>query len=143
MRGFTLIELILVVVILLVITGVAAPFFSRFLLQNDTALISDQIAGQLRKAQIYSISGRFNYPWGLYKNGNDLILFAGSNFSSANPRFSETFSLNPNITITGLNEIVFTRPNGIPSTILTITVSSPVNSSKTITVNAQGMVQSL
>lgn len=140
--GFTLIELMLVIVILLIITGVAAPFYSRFLLQNDTALIADQISGQLRKAQIYSISGKFNNSWGLYKDGNTLVLFAGPNFLNRNPRFDETFSLNPNINITGLNEIIFTRPEGIPSTVLNITVSSYLGS-KNITVNSQGMVENL
>lgn len=139
-RGFTLIELLLVIAILLILTVSAAPFYSQFVTQNDLFLTSDQIANQIRKAQTYAVSGRRNSNWGVYYNNNTITLFSGNSYATRTSALDENWSFNPNFSITGFTEIVFSGPIGVGSTNLTILVSY-LGKQKTITVNKQGMVE--
>lgn len=137
--GFTLIELLLVVAIMLTISVLAGAFYSRFLLQNSVANTVDQLVGSLRKAQIYSMTGRQGSSWGVDYSGNTITLYKGTALGQ-NPAFNERFSVNSNVTVFGLSNVYFYKMTGTPSATLTITVSSN-NNTKTITVNSQGMVE--
>lgn len=137
--GFTLIELLLVISIIMVIGTMSVVFFSRFLTQNSVANVSDQLIGQLRKAQIYSMMGRQNGGWGVQFGSNTITLFQGNTYATRNTAFDETFSVNSNISISGFSEIDFTKTTGSPSTTGTYTISGN-DTSKQITINSQGVV---
>lgn len=136
--GFTLIELLLTIVIITVIGSFSVVFFSRFLTQNAVANTQDQLIGQLRKAQLYAMSGKQNGSWGVSIAPGKMTLFQGNTYATRNAAFDETFSVNSNITISGFSEIVFTRMTGLPNTSGTYTVSGS-GSSKQVTVNSQGV----
>lgn len=133
-EGFTLIELLIVVAIILTLLASSGVFYSRFLTQNSVSAVSDQFAGELRKAQIYAMEGRQNTSWGVSYASNTITLFA-----TGNPAFNETFSVNTNITVSGITSVTFARATGIPSATPTITISGSGNT-KTVAVNAQGTV---
>jgi prepilin-type N-terminal cleavage/methylation domain-containing protein len=137
-HGFTLIELVLVVALLLTVAVLSTSFYSRFLVQNDVSNTVDRLVNSLRKAQINSMMGKQNDTWGVSYASKKITLFKGATLG-INPSFNEVFTVNNAITVSGLNEIVFSSPNGTPSTAATITISGN-NSSKTIKVNAQGVV---
>ncbi len=132
--AFTLIEILLVVVIILILVSSSAVFYSRFIFQNAVSNTVDQLVGSFRKAQIYSMTGRQNGVWGVRYAGNTLTLFL-----SGNSAFDERFSVNPQVSLSGLNELTFAKVSGLPSATATITVSAN-NTSKTITVNGEGVV---
>ena len=136
--GFTLIELLVVVGIMTTLAFMSVSFYSRFFLQNAVANTVDQVVGTLRKAQTYSMMGKNDDKWGVNYSASKITLFKGSALG-VNPAFNESFTVNSNVTITGLTETTFARGTGIPSGILSITVSSTNNNSKTITVNSQGV----
>lgn len=131
--------MILVIAVLSIVVAMSAPFYSRFLLQNAVANTTDQLAGSLRKAQTYAMAGKQGSVWSVNYSSNSITLYIGSTFAGHNTAFDETFSVNPNVSITGITDISFVRITGIPNITPTITISSGANS-KTITVNAQGMV---
>jgi prepilin-type N-terminal cleavage/methylation domain-containing protein len=137
--GFTLIELLLVISIVLIIGTFSVVFFSRFLTQNAVANSQDQLITELRKAQIYAMMGRQNGNWGVRFGSNKITLFQGNSYDTRNNAFDETFSQNPNISISGFSEIVFSKATGLPSTVGTYTITGS-DSSKQITVNSQGIV---
>lgn len=138
--GFTLIELILVVAIMLTLSIVTPSFYSRFLLQNSVSNTADQLSGSLRKAQIYSMMSKQGSSWSVNYSLNTITLYKGTSYAGRDTSFDEKFSLNPNITISGLTDISFSRMNGLPTpSISTITISSGENN-KTINVNSQGVV---
>src|SRR6185437_9159266 len=100
--GFTFLELILVVAIMLTITLMSTAFYSRFFAQNAVLVTQDQLAGQLRKAQIYAMMGK-NYTgsnggWGVNINSGKIILYQGTSFTSRNSALDETFFISPNVT---------------------------------------------
>ena len=138
--GFTIIELILVVAIMLTISIMAPVFYSRFLLQNAVANTVDQLTGSLRKAQIYAMMGKQGSEWSVNYSSNTITLYKGISFASRDTSFDEKFSVNSNVALSGITDVSFARFSGlpIPST-SSITVSSG-NNSKNITINSQGTV---
>ena len=138
-KGFTIIELLLVVAIIFIVTSFSAVFYSRFLTQNAVLNTTDQIVGQLQKAQIYAMSGKQNSNWGVSYASPLLILYAGNSYATRNPIFDEKFTVNGNISIAGLLSLTFTRVTGTPSATPVITISGN-NNTKMVTLNSQGMI---
>lgn len=139
--GFTLIELLLTITIVLILGGMTSPFLARFLTQNNVSNVNEQMSGQIRKAQIYSMMSKKNGSWGVTVNNGKIVLFQGSTFNSRDSALDEIFNLSPNIIISGLTEIVFKKVTGLPNTTQTITISGN-GQTKTIIVNSQGIVDS-
>lgn len=139
-KGFTLIELILVVAIMSFIALLSSPFYSRFLLQNAVGNSVDQLSGSLRKAQIYSMMGRKGSSWSVNFSSNTITLYKGNSFAGRDSSFDETFSINPNVIIEGVTDISFAKATGLPTPqTASITIRSGTNN-KTVTVNSQGVV---
>lgn len=138
-RAFTLIELLLVVSIIAVITGFSVSYYSRFVTENAVKNTVDQLAGDLRKAQIYAMTGKKNSNWGVAYGSFALTLYQGSAYSTRNSALDEIFNVNSNISVAGFTDINFARVTGLPNVTATITVSGN-NNTKTITVNTQGVV---
>lgn len=141
MKGFTFIELILVLAIMLIISAMTPTFYSRFILQNAVDNTVDQLTGSLRKAQVYSMMGKQSNSWSVNYSLNTITLYKGTSFPARDPAFDEKFSVNPNVAVTWTTDLSFAKATGLPtpSAGSTITVSSGSNS-KTVTVNSQGVV---
>lgn len=133
-HGFSYLELILVVAIILILAGLSGSFYSRFLTQNSVANIQDQLANQMRKAQIYSMMSRQNNSWGVKFGAGKITLFrTGSN------SFDENFAVNSNVSLSGFTTITFAKVTGLPDSTPTITISGN-NQTKSVTINSQGVV---
>lgn len=141
--GVTLIELLLVVAIILTLSVLSTGFYSRFLRQNAVANAVDGYVGALRKAQIYAMTGKQaawgSTGWGVQYSSNTITVFLGNAYATRNAAFDERFSVNSNVTISGLPEVDFARITGIPNITGTITFSS-TNTIKTIAVNGVGNI---
>lgn len=138
-KGFTFIELLLVISITLIIGSYSAVFFSRFISQNAVSNTQDQLTNQLRKAQLYAMMSKQNSNWGVNFSSNTITLYQGNSFAARNTAFDEVFTVNNSVTVSGLSDTNFARMTGIPNTTSSVTVSG-TGGSKTITVNSQGVV---
>ncbi|MEI6532820.1 MAG: prepilin-type N-terminal cleavage/methylation domain-containing protein [Candidatus Roizmanbacteria bacterium] len=138
-RGFTLLETIITISIVSVISVLVIPFFSRFLIQNALMTSYDTTIVMIRKAYTYSYYGRNGSNWGIYNNGNTLIMYSGNSYLLRTVQYDETVTLQPKITISGLTEVNFTERTGAVGTAITFTVNSPYQS-KTIIINKLGQV---
>jgi Tfp pilus assembly protein FimT len=136
-RGFTLIELFLVMGLMMILFGLSSAYYSRFLMQSTTDNVATQLREDLRKAQIYSMTGRQNTGWGVRYGGNVITLYA-----VGTSNFNETFSVIPSITIAGFTDIRFAKVTGLPSVTPTITISGNTGQQETLTVNSEGVVTS-
>src|SRR3972149_8599529 len=137
-KGFTLIELILVVAIVSFIAVLSSPFYARFLVQNAVDNTTDQLTGSLRKGQVYSMMGKQGSPWSVNFSSNTITLYKGISFASRDTSFDEKFSVNSNVSLSGITDVAFARFTGSPTpSTSSITVSSG-NNSKNITINSQG-----
>lgn len=136
--GFTLIELLLTVSIFLLIGTFSANFYTNFLTQNAVSNTQDQFLGSLRKAQMYAMIGKRGTNWGVHYGSNKITLFSGTSYAARTQAYDENYSVNPNIIVGGVTDIVFTRITGTPNTSGTITITGNSNS-KTMTINIQGV----
>jgi len=138
-RGVTFIELILVLAIMLTISILAPVFSSRFLLQNAVGNTVDQLAGSLRKAQMYSVMSKQGDVWSVHYSPSAITLYKGAAFAGHNSAFDETFSINSNVSISpNPLDVTFFRMTGTLSASMSATISSGTNI-KTVTVNSQGV----
>lgn len=141
-KGFTLIEVILVVAIILIIGTMSSAFYARFILQNGAINTQDQLVQSLRKAQLYAMLSRKSNTsgWGVSYGSNTITVYQGPNYTGRTTSLDETFSVNPSVTVSGLTDINFARISGTPTpSTLTITITNN-NTNRTITVNQMGMV---
>ena len=138
-KGLTVIELLIVVLLISTLGVMSISFYARFLTQNYVDNTTTQLVQSLRKAQVYSMTGRQNGVWGVNYSSSKITLFQGDSFVTRNTAFDESFTVSSNITISNFTDITFARITGIPSASGTTTISGN-NSSKIITVNSQGVV---
>lgn len=135
-KGITIIELLIVILLISTLGVMSVSFYSRFLTQNAVDNATTRLVNSLRKAQIYSMSGRQNGVWGVkYTTSPKEITL----YLTGNSAFDESFTVSSNITVGNFTDISFARVTGTSSASSTITISGN-NNSKTITINNQGVV---
>lgn len=139
MRGLTIIELLLVLGIMMVLGGMAAVVYGRFINQNALSNVTDQLVGSLRKAQMYAASGRENNSWGVYFGSQKITMFAGADYLTRVAAFDEVYEVPTTVRLSGMSQIVFGRPAGVPGSTATVVIESN-GSQKTVRVNELGVV---
>lgn len=140
MKGFTVIELILVIALVGILTGVASPFLSSFILRDNWHVATDRVLSQMHKAQSYAMEGKSisgNDTWGVCITGNIYRMFNGS---CASPNVKDDYDIPNGVTIGGLTTITFGNLRGEPSAPGTVTITTSLGSSS-ITLNAVGMIE--
>lgn len=138
-RGFTLIELVLVMTLVAAIVGISTPFLisyqRRNMLRTDTIMVQELI----RRAQGLAENSVANSNWGVYFNGQNVIIYKGDNYLGRDPAFDETSTLSDATSVSGNLEYNFDVLTGdtvnAGSTILTVD-----NNSKEIFVNEKGLI---
>ena len=138
--GFTLVELLLSLAVLGIVATISIPVYQSFQTKNDLDLAANTVVQSLRRAQILSQSGESASGWGVFIQPGSLVVFQGSSYSTRNSIFDETTNIPSNIVPSGLIEIVFSPLWGEVATVGSTTLASPGNSSKTISVNSQGVI---
>jgi prepilin-type N-terminal cleavage/methylation domain-containing protein len=138
--GFTLIEVLLSVSIIGMLAGISLPVYESFIRRNDLDLASQQLAATLRRAENYARSVKQDSAWSVEIQGSGVTLFQGTNFATRNTVYDESFSIPASITPSGLTEVQFAKFTAFPNTTGSITLSSTTNSTRTVTLNAKGMV---
>lgn len=139
-RGFTLIELLLSVTILSLLVGLSLPVYESFVRRNDLDLTTQGIVSMIRRAQTYARGVDEDSVWGVRFQSSDVSLFKGTSYMTRDVNFDEILPLPSSVTISGTSEISFGKLNGLPSQSATVTLGSSTNDIRTVTVNAEGMV---
>lgn len=139
-KGFTLLEVLLSVAIISLLMGLSLPVYESFVRRNDLDLATQQLVATLRRAEAYARGINRDAVWSVRIQPSSVTLFQGTDFAARNVAYDETFTLSGSITPSGLSEIQFAKWSATPNTTGTITLNSSVNSTRTVTVNAKGMV---
>lgn len=134
--GFSLIELLIVVSLIITIGAMSAPFASGFLIRAYQETTVNTVISSLHRAESLSLDGKGTSSWGICKTGSIVRVYQGS---CASPTIKEDSSISTNVTITGLSDVTFSRVNGEPSSTLSIAISSGAGT-KNITLNTLGVV---
>lgn len=137
-KGFSLIEMLLVISITAIIGATTIPVASNFLARNHLKNKTNEVISSLRTAQINALSGKEDSQWGVNISTTQITLYKGSSYAGRDSAFDQSFNIPSIISITQA-EVVFDKLTGNPDTTATITISSDIGSN-TVTVNEVGTV---
>lgn len=149
-RGITLIEIMMVIGILSIIATFSLSTnlddFHRYSFRDDR----DLIIGSLQKTRSRAINNIClgvcldGESHGVHFESGKLIVFQGTNFSTRNTSLDETFPLNPNINLTGVNEVVFSQLSGdattTPINVWHLHMTNNMQNDSTININDEGQI---
>lgn len=112
MKGFTLIEILLVIAIVLTVGFFSAAFATRLIPQMAVRDAQAQLKSVLRKAEAYSFSGRGKADWGVHYDNSVITLFRGNSYAQRDPAFDEQTQVHEKVSVANFSEVVFARPGG-------------------------------
>lgn len=139
MRGFTIIEVILVIAVAGVILTLTTPLIMPIIDRGQLTGSTNQIVKSLRTAQQYAQGVKNDSPWGVYLTANTMTIFAGISYATRNAALDVSTSISPPINITSGAEIVFNKLTGAPTSQTTTTIVYK-NQTQIITTNAIGNI---
>lgn len=130
--GFTLIEMMIVLFIILVFLGMSLPFFQNFSTSSGLKTAEREIGTVLRTARSYAISQNSNFN-AVFNTGVTPNTYRITN-SSGNTQ-DKTYQLPSGVTFAATTTITFTSNGGLTSGSATsVTINSAKGGSKQITV---------
>ena len=138
MRGFTLMETLLSIGVLLLIAALTMPVGVNFYQRQTVDEAAENLAANLRQARSQAVAGLDDDSYGLYLNNSGYTLFKGANYYDRMAADDVVITLDPGLKLTGTTEVVFDKMTG--SSQPADYMVSAGNISSTIHVNAQGVV---
>ncbi|HAT73705.1 MAG: hypothetical protein US30_C0007G0047 [Candidatus Moranbacteria bacterium GW2011_GWF2_36_839] len=148
MKGFTLVEIMLVVSLMVIVGTISVPVYQTVQLQNDLDLAISSITQTLHRAQILSQGSDGDSTWGARVSSGSVILFKGTTYASRDPLYDEVFEISPNLVISSSGfvsptspELIFSKMLGEPTPYGTITLTTVSNQAKNIVINPKGMTE--
>jgi len=116
-KGITILELLIVMAIMAAVASFSVPatldFYKSQQLQSDTR----GILQALRESQFKAISAESDSSFGVHLETNKYVSFKGSSYVLRNTAFDQIFDLAPTDALSGLQEIVFSKLEGLPNEI--------------------------
>ena len=115
LSGFTYIEVLLTVALMIFIGIMASPLYGNFLFGQEVSIATEELRASLFEARWRSMMGMEGSPWGVTIDEQKIVLFQGETYGMRDTQFDQIFQLHDRVRITGLNEIIFERRTGAPS----------------------------
>ncbi|MDD3896857.1 MAG: prepilin-type N-terminal cleavage/methylation domain-containing protein [Candidatus Peribacteraceae bacterium] len=136
-RGFTAIELLLVLGILATTASLSFPMYRQYLIRSDLEVSRQNIAQGLQRARFLAQVAMNDSAWGFSTDGlpGRGILFMGGSFAMRDAEYDEYYSIPATVAVSGLTEVTFAKITGQPSAMGTITLTALNGEQRTITVN--------
>jgi type II secretory pathway pseudopilin PulG len=143
-KGFTIVELLITISIIILITAASAPIYSNYQVSSQLNEDESQIIQTLRIAREQSAARLNNYSHGVIFNDHNFIIFQGSNFGARVADYDREITIEDSVMITTDlpgNEVSFSKGLAIPNVTGTITITHSAGGSRTISLNSKGMVE--
>lgn len=136
--GFSLIELILVISLIILLAGAGIPIASGSLRTNQMLETREGLTSFLRSAQVNALAGKADCAWGVYQEPNAIHLFCGDSYAQQQAALEQTWAVPASVNASTA-EIVFSQADGLPAAAQNFSLS---DGEKTylITVNEWGVV---
>ena len=145
MRGFTLIELILIMAILGIVSVFSVPFLQSFQVSQDTITYSDTVIQFLRRAQQQAIAGQNSLGWGVFfdNSNRNIVLFQGDSYVTRDADYDIAVSYPAAFILSTdfSDEVVFSLYSGLPSVTGTVTFISQNGDTKRVSINSLGLIE--
>lgn len=140
LKGFTLLEVLLVIALLAILSGISIPVYQSFQFKSDLDLATLDVSQSLRRAQILAQSVDGDMSWGVKTESEKITLFKGASFESRDENLDEIFNIPANVTFSGLKEVVFTKFSGLPEETGTLDIFSN-NNQRSVIINQKGILE--
>ncbi|MBN2016228.1 prepilin-type N-terminal cleavage/methylation domain-containing protein [Candidatus Dojkabacteria bacterium] len=140
-KGFTILEMLLVVAAISVLAGLSIPVYQSFQVKNDVDVSANIVAQSLRRAQVLSQSVDGDSTWGVYIQSGSITIFKGTDYAGRDSSFDEVFDMSTTITPSGITEIVFSKVSGEPGSSGDIILTTSTNQVRTLNINEKGMME--
>ena len=138
--GFTMIELVLSITVMMVLAGLALPVYQSFQNKNDLDLSAMYLAQLMRRAEVLAGAADGDSAWGVKIQSGSIVLFEGTSYALRDTTRDETISISNSVTGSGLTEVVFSKVTGLPQTTGTTTFTSASGEVITVAINSKGAV---
>lgn len=145
MRGFTLIELILVIAIISALAVLSVPVLGNFSGRTQIDSTTNEIVSALRFAEQKAMAVENDSQFGVYFDdaNNKFYLFRGTSYTDF-PSERIEYVYSDSITVTQSfvdNDVDFNKLYGTTSDTGNITVTNNIGGSRTVNVSALGKIE--
>ena len=138
-KGVSLIEVITVIAIIGILSGVSVAGYFYYKKNSELALNVQQTANMIRKAKDNAVAVASDSQWGVNIESSKVTVFKGGSFSGRDTSFDEVVTINGVTGVSGTTQIIFTKFTGLPPAASSVTLASgPEN--KSIQINEAGTV---
>ncbi len=138
--GFSLFELVVVIGLIAVIAGLSVALTTTAIRGQEFDRVRETIQSELASARSDTIAGTNDAPWGVAFSANAITRFQGASFAARNAVMDRTTNFGNAVAIFGATEIVFLRPQGMPSASATVSLLEG-NRFASITVTEAGAIE--
>jgi len=150
--GFTLVELLTILGILIIITVTTVPAYRNFQKESDLTNSAEEIINILRVAQSKTLASEQDSQWGVYFSTttapNQYTLFKGVDYASRDTFFDQNYTLSSSVETNEINltgsdsEVVFNKLTGTTSNYgsISLRLITDVSKTKTIIVESSGQI---
>lgn len=139
-NGFTLIELMLVIGLIAILSGLSVSVFSASQTKNDLNIAVSTFVNSARNAQIKARLSIQDDSWGVKKEQSQIIVFKGNNFNTRDQSYDQITNISPNINYSGFNEFSFSKVTGLPLAAGSITLSNAPGQTLTVNISSNGVI---
>jgi prepilin-type N-terminal cleavage/methylation domain-containing protein len=146
-RAFTLIELLIVIGVMGLLVGLSSLSLVSFGKGSELDSGRTTVVQALREAQSDSLANLGNNPWGVHFETNKVVIYqdTGSGYNPADIANNRTKLFPKGVVASwnltgGTNYLLFDKGLGTTLNNGSITISSTANTTATITINSEGMI---
>lgn len=144
-KGFTLLELVLVVAITVILAATSVPLLLNVTSRNRANAVSREVVSALRLAQKRSMSGLQDSEFGVYfdDSSKQFIVFRGASYG-LNPSDDLVFNYASSITISqsfSSSEVNLEKITGSTADTGTIAITDTSGNAESISVSSQGKIE--
>ncbi|MFS8130470.1 MAG: Tfp pilus assembly protein FimT/FimU [Candidatus Dojkabacteria bacterium] len=137
LHAYTLIEVLVTTALLVSLVGISIPIYQNFQIVNELDSSVNLTVRVLRSAQIQSQSVKLDSNYGVFFSAGKVTIYKGATFATRDTTEDQAYDIPANVTITGLNDFIYSKAFGDPSTTGTITFTN-FTTVKTIVINSKG-----
>lgn len=138
-KGFTLMELLLVIALIGIVSGLTIPILISY--QKKAILASDtfSVAESIRRAQTLARSSAEDDAWSARIDGASMVIYKGTNYGTRDNSFDEPTSISVSLSTSGVTEFNFEKLSGITADVGTLIIAND-DEQKGVSVNEKGLV---
>lgn len=139
-NGFTLLEMMLSVAMMMLLLGISLPIYRSYHVNTDLASAKSVVSTVLLQAKTQALAGELDDDWGVVVEPGTVTLFKGDSFASRDAAFDISTRISSSLAIAGISEIYFEKVTGVPSASGQIELINQINRQAVITISDVGII---